>query len=90
MRTLAALLLLASAPLALPAQEAKRPVTPVDYFSLRTVTEFRAYGADAVAYALATWDAADDARKTDIWVRGRGGEHAAYLRPGQRPAPAME
>ena len=66
MRMLVALVFAAAAPLALSAQATKRPVTPDDYFSLRTITEFTS--GDPVAYALATWDAADDSRKSDVWV----------------------
>ena len=69
MRTLLALLLVATAAPTLSAQAPTRPVTPADYFSLRTVTEFVASpGGATVAYALATWDAADDGRKADVWV----------------------
>jgi dipeptidyl aminopeptidase/acylaminoacyl peptidase len=68
-----ALVFAAAAPLALPAQTPTRPVTPDDYFSLRTITEFTSGGP--VAYALATWDAADDSRKTDVWLaQGEGGK----------------
>ncbi len=69
MRMLVALVLVATAPLALPAQTPTRPVTPDDYFSLRTITEFTSGGP--LAYALATWDAADDSRKTDVWITPR-------------------
>jgi len=69
MRVFVALVLVAVAPLALPAQAPPRPVTPADYFSLRGVAEFAASPDGAsVAYALATWDQADDARKADVWV----------------------
>ena len=71
MRMLVALVLVAVAPLALSAQATKRPVTPDDYFSLRTITEFTPQGP--FAYALATWDAADDSRKTDVWLAASPG-----------------
>src|SRR5262249_28038014 len=51
------------------AQERTHDVTPSDYFTLATITEI-ALSPDGknVACVLATWDKADDARKTDLWV----------------------
>jgi dipeptidyl aminopeptidase/acylaminoacyl peptidase len=65
-RSLVAVLLVAAA---VSAQDAKRPVVPADYFTLRGVTEL-AVSPDGqhVAYALATWAEFDDARKADLWV----------------------
>ena len=58
---------LAWLPLAAPAAERTHDVTVDDYFSLAAVTEL-AVAADGtkVAYTVATWDEADDARKTDL------------------------
>ncbi len=71
MRTLLALLLVVTAAPALSAQAVTRPVTPDDYFTLRTVTEFTP--ESPTAFALATWDAADDSRKTDVWLANGDG-----------------
>ncbi len=74
MRTLLALLLVATAAPTLSAQAVKRPVTPDDYFTLRTVTEFtESPHGHGVAFALATWDAADDVRKSDVWLASGDG-----------------
>jgi dipeptidyl aminopeptidase/acylaminoacyl peptidase len=53
------------------AAERTHDVTPADYFTLATITEI-AVSPDGqhVAYTLATWDKADDSRKTDLWVVG--------------------
>ena len=52
-----------------PAAESTHDVTLDDYATVATVTEV-ALSPDGkhVAYALASWDKADDARKTDLWV----------------------
>jgi len=57
------------------AQERTHVVTPADYFTLNTITEV-AVSPDGqhVAYALATWDKAEDSRKTDVWVVAADGK----------------
>jgi dipeptidyl aminopeptidase/acylaminoacyl peptidase len=51
------------------AQQPTRPVVVEDYFTLRTITEFATSPtSDRVAYTLAVWDKADDARKSDLWL----------------------
>jgi dipeptidyl aminopeptidase/acylaminoacyl peptidase len=59
-----------------PAAQRTHDVTPDDYFTLATITEVRlSPDGKQVAFCLATWDKADDARKTDLWIvatDGRG------------------
>ena len=74
MRTLLALLIVMTAAPTLSAQAVKRPVTPDDYFTLRTITEFTTLpNGGNVVFALATWDAIDDSRKTDVWKLAANG-----------------
>ena len=58
-----------------PAAERTHDVTLDDYFTLATITEL-AVSPDgkAVAYTVATWDKADDDRKTDLWVVATDGK----------------
>src|SRR5262245_47067971 len=57
------------------AAERTHDITPADYFSLATITEI-AVSPDGkhVAYALATWDKADDLRKSDLWLAATDGQ----------------
>jgi len=57
------------------AQERTHDVKPEDYFTLNTITEI-AVSPDGknVAYALATWDKAEDNRKSDVWVIATDGK----------------
>lgn len=73
MRTAAVAVLLLAVPLL--AQERTHTVVPDDYFSLNTITEI-AVSPDGkqVAYTLATWDKAEDGRKSDLWVIGTDGK----------------
>ena len=66
------LVLLASPALA---QQRTHDITPDDYFTLNTITEL-AVSPDGkhVAYCLATWDRAEDNRKTDLWVVATDGK----------------
>lgn len=70
--TLLALLVFA---VPLVAQERTHTVTPDDYFTLNTITEI-AVSPDGkqVAYALATWDKAEDNRRSDLWVIATDGK----------------
>lgn len=65
----AALLVLLVFAVPLVAQERTHTVTPDDYFTLNSITEI-AVSPDgkSVAYALATWDKAEDNRRSDLWV----------------------
>ena len=68
-----ALLVFVAVPLA--AADRTHDVTPDDYFSLNAVTEIAASpDGKHVAYALATWDKADDLRKGDLWVTPTDGK----------------
>ena len=51
------------------AAEHTHDITPDDYFTLATITEI-ALSPDGkqIAFCLASWDKADDSRKTDLWV----------------------
>ena len=51
------------------AAEPTHTVTPADYASVSAITEI-AVSPDGkhVAYALATWDKAEDNRKSDVWI----------------------
>jgi dipeptidyl aminopeptidase/acylaminoacyl peptidase len=73
MRTLIpAVLLAVCGPAA--AADRTHAVTVDDYFTLATITEIAASpDRHQVAYCEARWDAADDARKSDLWVVGDGG-----------------
>jgi dipeptidyl aminopeptidase/acylaminoacyl peptidase len=73
MRTAVAALVLLAAPLL--AQERTHTVTPDDYASLNAITEI-AVSPDGkqVAYCLATWDKAEDNRRSDLWVIATDGK----------------
>jgi len=44
-------------------------ITPKDYFTLATITEFAiSHDGKTVAYTEGRWDKADDTRKTDLWI----------------------
>ncbi len=71
----AALLVLLVFAVPLVAQERTHTVTPDDYFTLNSITEI-AVSPDgkSVAYALATWDKAEDNRRSDLWVIATDGK----------------
>lgn len=73
MRTAVVAVLLLAVPLL--AQERTHTVVPDDYFTLNGITEIAVSPeGKQVAYTLATWDKADDARKADLWVIGTDGK----------------
>jgi len=63
------------------AAQDRKPVTPADYASVAAFGEVKASpAADRIAYTLLTWDAADDARKGDLWVVGTAEGRAEPMR----------
>jgi len=54
---------------------ASHPITPEDYFRVNLISEI-ALSPDGkqVAYTLATWDKAEDNRRTDLWVVATDGK----------------
>jgi len=70
-RTATLVLLLAASPAAAQPQ----PITPADYGSVATATEV-AVSPDGkqVAFAVATWDAKADNRRSDLWVTTTDGK----------------